>query len=326
MRYMVLTARHHDGFCLFDSDVSGFTSSKTQCGRDLIAEFAEACRGGGMPFGFYYSLVDWRFPSVLPRSGRSPKDDFSGMVKQAHDQVRELCTKYGKLDILWYDMLDPHDPGMWRSKELEAMVRKLQPQVLINDRSGIPADFATPENVVAPREGPWESCYTINRTWGYARHDRNYKSTAEILRLLGSCVSQNGNLLLNVSPDGEGRIPPEQVQRLKQVGDWLRINGSSIYGAGPSPFGAPALGMATRSKDKVYLLVMRWPGSVVNFAWCGSVVRSARLLADGTEAIVKQTGDRVSLEGLPSDPADPYLNVIELSFEGEPRATDPPYQ
>ena len=326
MKYIVITTRHHDGFCLFDSKVSDFTAPKTGAGRDLIAEFVDACRAANMRFGFYYSLIDWRFPGTIPHGTRKDNKTYKALVDQAHAQVRELLTNYGTVDILWYDMIVPNDPDLWRSKELNAMARKLQPNIIINDRAGVPGDFATPENVVKAQPGPWESCYSMNRSWGYARYDRNYKSVNEILRLLGSCASQRGNFLLNVAPDAEGRFPVEAVERLRSIGKWMRVNGKAIYGAGPSPVVVPNLGLETRVGDKVYLLIQRWPGSTVPFAWCGSKVKSARLLANGQKARIQKKGDRVWLHDLPEYPVDPYLNVIELEFEGEPRASTPAYR
>lgn len=325
MKYVVITTRHHEGFCLFDSEASDFNATRSAAGRDLISEFVKACRAAGIRIGFYYSLVDWRFPGVLPHQPRKPDSVYLPMVEQAHAQVRELCTNYGPIDLLWYDMMIPYDPKLWRSQELNAMVRDLQPDIIINDRAGIPEDFATPENVVSAQARPWESCYTMNRTWGHAPYDRNYKSTQEILRLLASCVSQNGNFLLNVAPDGEGGFPAEAVERLRGVGRWMRVNGKAIYGARPSPVGAPALGVATRVGDRVYLIIQRWPGSKLPFAWCGSKVTTARLLGSDRKIKISQKGDRVWLLGLPDYPPDPDLSVVELEFEGEPRASDPPY-
>jgi alpha-L-fucosidase len=323
MKYMVLTTRHHDGFCLFDSKVSDFTAPKTAAGRDLIAEFAEACHSAGMRMGFYYSLEDWRFPGQLPHLPVKETSVYEPMVEQAHAQVREICSRYGKVDILWYDGGFP--PGIWRSEELNAMVRELQPEIIINDRSGLPEDFGTPENMFVPQSRPWEACYTMNRTWGYATWDRMYKSPAEILQLLGSCVAENGNLLLNVGPDGNGRFPPKAVEILGQIGKWMRDNGKAILGAGKAPFEAPALGVATRNGDKVYLIIQRWPGSTLPFAWCGSKVLSARILTTGQQARIEQQGDRVWLHDLPEVPPDPHLAVIELEFDGEPRPSDPAY-
>lgn len=326
MKYIVIVTRHHDGFCLFDSKVSDFTSVKTAAKRDLIAEFAVACHAAGMRMGLYYSLVDWRFPGVIPHGTREKDAVYKDLVNQAHAQVRELLTNYGKVDILWYDMLVPNNPQLWRSQELNKMARQLQPDIIINDRAGVTADFGTPENTIIAQNNSWEACYAMNRTWGYARYDRNYKTVNELLRLLGSCASQGGNFLLSVAPDADGRIDIESVERLRSIGRWMKTNGKAIYGAGPSPIGAPNLGMETRVGNNVYLLMQRWPGPTVPFAWCGSRVTSATLLANGQAARIEQNGDRVWLHDLPAYPLDPYLNVIELTFEGEPSASSPAYR
>jgi len=326
MKYMIIVTRHHDGFCLFDSKVTDFTSVKTSAKRDLIAEFADACHAAGIRLGLYYSLVDWRFPGVLPHGTREDDDIYKDLVDQAHAQVRELLTNYGQVDILWYDMLVPNDPLLWRSEELNEMARQLQPGIIINDRAGVPADFGTPENKIIAQNNPWEACYPMNRTWGYARYDRNYKPVHELLRLLGSCASQGGNFLLSVAPDADGRIDVESVERLRSIGKWMKTNGKAIYGAGPSPVKAPNLGMETRVGNKVYLLLQRWPGSTVPLAWCGSKVKSATLLANGQQARIEQKGDRVWLHDMPAYPIDPFLNVIELTFEDEPRVSSPAYR
>ncbi len=326
MKYVVLTTRHHDGFCLFDSKVSDFTASKTGAKRDLIKEFADACHEAGMRMGFYYSLQDWHFPGVLPQGSPVNAPTMKLLADQARDQVRELLTNYGKVDILWFDGLTVDGPEGWHSEELLELARKLQPDILINDRSGLPGDFATPENVVAAQPRPWESCFCMNRTWGYAPNDRNYKPVNEILRLLASCASQSGNFLLNVSPDGKGTIPVEQDEILKLIGKWMQMNGKAIYGAGPSPIVAANLGFATRVNNKVYLMIQRWPGSTVPLAWCGSQVKSACLLATGQFARIEQKGDRVWLHDLPQTAPDPFLCVIELTFEGEPKASEPSYR
>jgi alpha-L-fucosidase len=323
MKYMVLTTRHHDGFCLFDSQVSDFTAPKSAAGRDLIAEFAEACHAAGMPLGFYYSLVDWRYPGVLPRSVDESPEVYEPMVEQAHAQVRELLSNYGEVDVLWYDVAYP--PDIWRPEELDRMVRELQPKIIVNNRSGIAGDFGSPANEVIPESRPWEACFTMNDSWGHVPNDTNYKSPEQLLRLLMSCVARGGNFLLNVAPDPNGRIPAEAVERLQVIGAWLRRNGDAVYGAGPSPVVAPALGWSTRAGNKVYLLIQRWPGSTVPLAWCGSRVVSARVVSTGQEARVEQRGDRVWLHDLPEETPDPLLSVVELRFDGEPRMAEPGY-
>ena len=326
MKYVVLTTRHHDGFCLFDSKVSDFTSVKTGAKRDLVKEFADACHAAGMRMGFYYSLQDWHFPGVLPQGSTLKPETMKLLADQAYSQIHELLSNYGKVDILWFDGLTVDGPEGWRSKELLGLARKLQPDILINDRAGLPGDFGTPENTVAAQSRPWESCFCMNRTWGYAPHDRNYKPVAEILRLLASCSSQGGNFLLNVSPDGNGKLPDEQIEILNQIGKWMDVNGKAFYGAGPSPIVAPNLGMVSMVKEKVYLLIQRWPGSMVPLAWCGSKVKSACLPANGQYARIEQKGDCVWLHDLPQKPIDPFWNVIELTFEGKPKSSIPAYK
>jgi alpha-L-fucosidase len=206
------------------------------------------------------------------------------------------------------------------------MARKLQPDILINDRAGTGGDFVTPENVVAANNSPWESCYTMNRTWGYAPYDLNYKPVAELIRLLTSCASQGGNFLLNVSPDANGEIPKQQAWSLQEIGKWMKVNGVTVYQAGPSPIVVANLGFQCRVGDKVYLLIQRWPGTILPFAWCGSTVKSARILTTGQPLQIEQKADRVWLRGLPINPPDPYMNVVELSFEGVPKASSPAYR
>ena len=326
MKYMIIGTRHHDGFCLFDSKYSDFTAVKSAAGRDLITEFVAACRAAGMRIGFYYSLINWHFPGILPRRPDIPDSVLQPIVEQAHQQVRELCTNYGKIDILWYDGMWPNDINRWRTRELEQMVRTLQPDIIINDRAGLPGDFATPENTVSPSTRPWESCYSMNRTWGYARYDRNYKTPHELIRLLAACVDGNGNFLLNVAPRADGKIPVEMIENLRYIGQWLKVNGEAIYGAGSSPIITPNLGLNTSKGDKVYLLIQRWPGATIPIGWCGSKVKSATLLFNGQKARIEQQGDRVWLRDLPAYPPDPFMPVIELEFYGQPEPTVPPYR
>ncbi len=321
MKYMVLTTRHHDGFCLFDSEVSDFSAPKTACGRDLIAEYAEACHAAGMRMGFYYSWEDWRFPGQLPHL--PIKEDMSiyePMAEQARAQVRELCSNYGKLDILWYDGAFPG--GIWQSEELNAEVRRLQPGIVINDRSDSGGDFGTPEQHIAPQDRPWEACMTINDAWGYVPGEEGHKSPRRILEMLTQCVAGDGNLLLNVGPDALGRIPDPAVERLRKVGAWLQTNGEAVYGAGSAPIEISNIGRFTRAGDTLYFLVTVWPGSTVPFAWCGNKVTGARLLATGQEARVEQHGQRVLLHDLPQYAPDPDMTVIEIDVEGEPRLPD----
>jgi len=330
-RYMVLTTRHHDGFCLYDSQVSDFTSVKRAAGRDFVADYVEACRRAGMKVGFYYSLLDWRFGGYIPGEEMTPADR-DAMVQQVHDQVRELLTNYGRVDVLWFDggWLAPQFHGQdmaefWRAQELTAMARGLQPHILINNRSGLPEDFSTPEQKVEAAEAgrAWETCMTIGDscTWGYCRNNPNLKPTVQLLQYLVTAASGGGNYLLNCGPRADGTIRPEHASRLREIGAWMRVNGESIYGSERSPFGAQLLGACTAKGDVAYLHVFRWPGREACIAGVKNKVKSATLLATGLRADIEQPGNgRMILRGLPLDPPDAYDTVIKLQLDGPPEA------
>ena len=327
MKYMVLTTRHHDGFCLFDSKVSDFTAPKTAAGRDLVAEFADACHSMGMRMGLYYSLEDWRFPGQLPHLPMmEDQSHYRPMVEQGIAQIRELLTNYGKVDILWYDGNFPYDA--WPYEDMEIMARGLQPEIIINNRAGqrdVVGDHETPEQHIQAYERPWEANLTLNDSWGYTPSTVDYKTTYQALSLLLQCASQGGNLLLNVGPDPEGRIPPPSVERLREIGNWMKVNGRAIYGSERTPLTVNSLGYSTRVGDKMYLIVVRWPGSTLTMAWVGNAVKSATVLADGTKARVEQRGQKVWLHDLPQYAPDNLATVIEIEVEGEPRWPDVRY-
>ena len=330
-RYMVLTTRHHDGFCLFDSKVSNFTSVKTAAKRDFVREYVNAARKAGMRIGFYYSLLDWRFPGYHVGPKKDPIS-FNAMVEQAHEQVKELMTNYGKIDILWYD--GGWIPGIkdiakyWRSKELNKMVRKLQPHIIINNRSGIAEDIDTPEqHVTASKPGrAWETCMTIGDScgWGYIKHNPNLKSTTQLIQYLVTAASGGGNYLLNVGPKPDGTIQKEFVDRLTEIGRWLKVNGESIYGSDRIPpgflwGGAGMLGVLTAKGRTLYLHVFRWPGSIATIAGIKNKILSARILGVNKKIKVEQTIDgKVFIKGLPENPPDKHDTVIALELDGKP--------
>ncbi len=328
MKYMVLTTRHHDGFCLFDSQASDFTSVKTAAKRDFVREYVEACRRAGMRVGFYYSLLDWRFPGYFLGREKEPAS-VEAMVQQYHAQVKELMTNYGKIDVLWYDggwvpNVDGKDiADYWRSAEVNAMVRQLQPDILINNRSGIEEDLDTPEqHVTASRPGRgWESCMTIGDScgWGFIRHNPNRKTIAQLIQNLVEAARGEGNYLLNVGPRADGTIPEEDADRLQAIGRWLEVNGESIYGSQRCAFGGGMIGTTTAKGNTAYLHVFRWPGETACIAGVGNEVKSARLLATGQEAkVTRASNGRVIMSGLPADPPDPYDAVIALELDGPP--------
>jgi alpha-L-fucosidase len=322
MRYAVLTAKHHDGFCLYDSAVSEFTSAKTGARRDLLREYIDAFRAAGLHVGLYYSLADWQWPAYF----QGPERDLEGFdrfLEYTHAQVRELCSNYGMIDILWFDGAWPHAPEVWRAAELLRTVRSLQPNILINDRAGLPGDFDSPEQRIlgsgAPR--PWESCITaVERHWGYHVGEALWKTPARVIHMLAQVAEGGGNLLLNVGPRADGSFPQPFVELLHEVGRWMRANGRSIYASSRGVCESISIGRQTVVDSTVYLHVLYWPGQVLHLAGLQNHVLTAYFLADGWPVDFRQEGEDVYLDNLPSQAPDPYDTVIALDVEGTPEA------
>ena len=228
-KYMVMTSKHHEGFCLFDTKLTDYCAPRQACGRDLAAEFVEAARAEGLRVGFYYSLMDWHHPD----GARCATDEAARkrFVEYTHGLVRELMTNYGKVDILWYDVDWPLSPEQWESRKMNEMVFKLQPDIIVNNRNGLPGDFSTPEqHIRAEKTGrAWETCMTMNDSWGYQKADDAWKSPKTIVRNLVECAKGGGNYLLNIGPKPDGSVPEEEVRTLDVVGGWMSRNGPTIY-------------------------------------------------------------------------------------------------
>lgn len=320
MGYVILTAKHHDGFCLFDSELTDFKSTNTPMGRDIVREFLEAGREAGLKVGLYYSLIDWHHPDFPHHGDRyhpmrsdpaasNEERDFKRYLAYMHGQVKELCTRYGRLDVLWFDFSYNQLRGeAWRANELADMVRTLQPGILLNNRlevsgegfgslaQGEPApchgDFVSPERMVPPeglfdpqgRPLYWETCTTMNHSWGYCAGDPWYKPASLLLKKLVECVSKGGNFLLNVGPDGNGRIPRQAMDTLKYLGQWMQINGESIRGCGPSGMEKPEWGRITRRENVLYLHIYENAlGPLPLYGIPAEKIRAMRLLQDGRE-------------------------------------------
>jgi alpha-L-fucosidase len=283
-----------------------------------------------MRIGFYYSLLDWRLPAYF--SG--PQNDPAGweeLLSYVHAQVMELMTNYGKIDVLWYDGRWPYGAEEWRSVELNAKVRKLQPEIVINNRAGPVEDFDTPEQRVpgAPSALMFESCMTMNEHWGHAPADRNWKTPAQLIQMLAQCACLGGNLLLNVGPRPDGTFPPEAVERLSIIGRWMRANSESIYGAGWTPLNErdhgvrhvhnllSLTGAAGQKGRTLYLHIYCWKPKELTIGNIRTRVRSARFVASGAPIDLEQREDRLVLRGLPEAPPDPYDTVIALELGGE---------
>lgn len=327
-KYMVLTTRHHDGFCLFDSKASDFTSVKTAAKRDFVAEYAEAVRKAGLKVGFYYSLLDWRFPGY--HDSKAHPESAEALVEQVHAQVKELMSNYGKVDMLWYD--GGWVPGVeniaefWGAKELNDMVRSLQPHIIINNRSGLQEDLDTPEqHVTASASGRgWESCMTMGDSygWGYIHNNPNFKTVTQLIQHLVTAASGAGNFLLNIGPKPDGTVRKEEVDRLRAIGKWLEVNGESIYGSERCPFDGGMAGPATAKGNNVYIHAFRWPmqGELVVPKIKNKVI-SATVLATGRKAGIKTgSNNRTFITDLPTTPPDAHDTVIKLVLEGKPEA------
>ena len=291
MKYAVFTAKHHDGFCMFDSALTEYTSMHTN-GRDYVREYIEAFRDAGLKIGLYYSLIDWHHPDYPHYGDRihperdNPlfKDyeyDFDRYLTYMHGQIRELCSNYGKIDILWTDYsYDDMTAEKWKGSELVDMIRSLQPDIILNNRleasgegfgslisdhpSVTSGDFVSPEQIIPPngirrKDGshvPWEACITMNNHWGYCRDDHYFKPAVMIVRKLTEVVSKGGNMLLNVGPDEEGRISEESVRVLKDIAGWMKKNHVSVHGCGYSGLEKPEYGRITKNGNKLYYHVM----------------------------------------------------------------------
>lgn len=291
MKYVVLTTRHHDGFCLFDTKTTPYNTMYAAVGRDLIAEYIEALREAGLRVGLYYSIKSWQWPAIINGPGADP-EGWDAMVNQTHEQLRELMTHYGKIDLLWYDgcvVPGVQDNGIraryWRSRELNRMIRSLQPHIIINDRSGLPEDYSTPEQRVNPpaRGRRWEACMTLNRSWAYNIHDRDFKSPAILKQALIRCARYGGNLLLGIGPRADGSIQDEFVMRLESVGDWMQINGQAIFNSQRTDYteAEHVAGAVTQRGNDYFVHLKSYPGSVIRLDGLGHALSVKLLGQDG---------------------------------------------
>ncbi|MCX4862610.1 MULTISPECIES: alpha-L-fucosidase [unclassified Streptomyces] len=310
MRYVVLTTKHHDGFCLWDSALTEYKVTNTPHGRDLVGPFVEACRAEGLKVGLYYSLIDWHHPS-FPVDGTHPQRDDEEFKAAAadrdireyrsylHGQVRELLTSFGRIDYLFFDFSyagriwwGGKGPDDWDSPKLLETVRELQPHILVNDRTGLPGDFITPEQYQP--SGPmtkdgrpvlWEACQTLNGSWGYDRDNLDHKSADLLIRMLVDGVSKGGNLLLNVGPTGRGDLEPRATAVLGEIGRWVDLHERSVRGCGPAPYTAPPECRYTQRGDRLYVHLLAWPLRHLHLPGLAGRVRYAQLLNDASEII-----------------------------------------
>lgn len=335
MKYVVLTTKHHDGFCLWDSKLTDYTSVNSACGKDLVKAFVEAVREAGLKVGFYHSLLDWHHPD-FPVDGYHPRRDDADVSAQnavrdlsryrtyLHGQVRELLTEYGKIDYLFFDFsyerTDHNEiwggkgADAWGSEALLAMIRELQPEIIVNDRLAVRGDFVTPEQYqpstameVDGVKVPWEACQTLNGSWGYFRDNYNDKSVDLLIRMLVDGVSKDGNLLLNVGPTGRGDFDDRARLVLAGMGDWMDKHSRSVYGAGASEFVAPQDVRYTQRGSRLYVHVFAWPFEHLHLPGLAGKVEYAQLLNDASEIQMREI--------------DPDLEAFATGIGGQPAGT-----
>ena len=356
MKYIVITSKHHDGFALFDSKQTDWDVMATPYGRDILKQLAAACQREGIRLCFYYSIMDWHHPDYLPRrdweqASRPPTGaDFDRYVRYMKAQLKELLTGYGPIGVLWFD---GQWEGTWtneRGRDLYSYVRALQPSIVINNRvgrsggdfglnrdQGLVGDFGTPEQEIPATGVPgldWETCMTMNRNWGYNRADKDFKTTEVLIRNLVDIASKGGNFLLNVGPTAEGEFPPESVDRLNGIGDWMRVYGQSIHGTSASPFPSLPWGRATERRldpttTRLYLHIFEQPSDrVLVVPGLLNEVKAARFMGEppARPLAVERRGDdlRIALGNMPAGAIQASDVVVELDIAGEPDVTIPP--
>ena len=328
MKYVVLTTRHHEGFCLWDSKVCEFNSVNYGPHRDIVREFVDACREFDMKIGFYSTLMEWHHPD----SGICAYDTEARrrFTKYIRDLNEELLTNYGKIDILWYDMPYPMESWEgWDSLERNQYLRSLQPDIIINDRSRLPEDFGTPEGEIKPAERDWEACMTFNGiSWGYidSKQAAPYSYSAQrILQMLQNCAERGGNLLLNIGPAPDGSVPEEAIEPLTKTGEWLAKYGEAVYGilekTGGNTNQGNGVSRPTTKGNTVYMWNRIWAPYNGEMYLGGFLSKPERIsFMDGTPIDFYMKGDRIVLQNLPEENPDPLLNVplIKMEFAEKP--------
>jgi alpha-L-fucosidase len=319
MKYLVFTTKHHDGFCMFDTALTDHKITNSPFKRDVVKELADACHEAGLKLGFYYSPPDWHHPDY--RTANHQK-----YIEYLHGELRELCTKYGKVDIIWFDGLGGTAKD-WDAEKLVKMIRELQPGVIINNRAGLPEDLDTPEQTIGhfDRKRAWETCMTMGDQWAYKPKD-NVKPADKCIEILIRCAGGDGNLLLNIGPTPLGDFEPPYLANLKTIGEWMKKYSETIYGTRGGPYMPGKWGASTCRDNKVYLHLMREmkPGEKVVLPALKATIKGNTVLTGG-KATVMQTAE--ALEIAVEQPATPDTIVaLELDSPAlaiEPLAVDP---
>jgi alpha-L-fucosidase len=318
-KYLIFTTKHHDGFCLFDSQLTDYTSARRGPKRDFVREVVDACRRADLHPAFYYSLNDWHHQPDAADALEDPAAH-EAFLSYVHGQIRELMTNYGRIDIMWYDGWWPFDAEGWRSEEMNAMVRSLQPQILFNNRNCLPGDFVTPEQHVTPAKGRlWEANLTLNDNWAFVETDTNWKSPKQLLDYLLIAAQYQGNLGINVGPRGDGSIPEVYHQTFSALGDLLRANADAFFNTDRHDMDWLHEGQFTQKGHAAYLHVQRWVGETITICGLDCQAQSARLLASGTPVSFTQVEDKLVLTGLPATAPDSLDTVLAIEMDRQPR-------
>lgn len=341
-QYAIITAKHHDGFAMYPTKLSDWSIAKSRYGKDIVGPFVEAVRAEGLHVGLYFSLVDWHHPDYPTwKSKGQPYDAFVKWLKTPSaqwkryiefmfGQVRELLTSYGKIDVLWFDGQWEVAPWKWKPLALRKMIKSLQPDTLVNDRLPFTGGYETPEQFV-PQKPPkkiWETCMTMNESWGYNKDDHQYKSARTLIQRLCEVASKGGNLLLNISPMGDGTLPPEQIERIDAVTEWMAVNRESIVGTTPGLEPWQFYGPSTRHANKYYLHLVMQPYETVSVRGIKvNRVKSVKALKNGSELkrekkitianMLLKNPDPIGEMAIevPREVLDEYVTVMVMDFQ-----------
>ncbi len=319
MKYIVFTSKHHDGFCMWDTKYNDYNIMNSPFKRDVMKELTEACRKEEIALGFYHSTCDWHHPDFpLTSPGGKVKRENSNLDRYTEylkKQSVEIIKKYGPLLVMWYDV--PQQFDSVRGQGVIDVIRKVQPNILVNDRTGAKGDFDTPEQYVGgfQNERPWETCMTIARQWAWKPNDE-VKSLEQCLHSLIRCAGGDGNFLFNVGPKSDGTIEPLQVERLKEMGQWLEKYGYTIYGTRGGPFKPTDWGVSTRKGNKIYLHILKWVGTSpkIDLPDIGVEIKKCTLAGRGEATFSKkQNGWAIQFDGKLLQPVN---TIVEIELDG----------